>query len=100
MRTLNPNGSSVFWVCYDIADPKRLRRVARAVAAFGEPLHESAVVCELDAAGLALLQRRIARLIDAERDQVRYVPWCRADRRATLHWGASADPVLASAWIV
>jgi CRISPR-associated protein Cas2 len=87
-------------VCYDIADPRRLRRVERLVAAAGEHLHDSLYVCKLDDDELTALQARLARLIDLATDSVRYVPWCDADHAAARHLGDA--PVLrdAAAWIV
>lgn len=87
-------------IAYDIADPKRLRRVERAVSATGERLHFSLFLCELTEAELHRLQRRLARLIDPVADTVHYLPWCPADRAATRHLAASADPAIASAWVI
>lgn len=87
-------------ISYDIADPKRLRRVERAVAALGVRVHYSLFLCELDDGELAELQRRVSRLIDARADSVQYTPWCRLDRTASRHFGTSTDPVSANAWIV
>lgn len=87
-------------ISYDIADPRRLRRVERAIAAVGRRVHYSLFHCQLDAAQLATLQRRLARLIDHRADSLRYQPWCPRDRAATRHLGASADPGSADAWIV
>jgi CRISPR-associated protein Cas2 len=87
-------------ISYDIADPRRLRRVERVVAAVGVRVHFSLFLCELDDEKLSDLQRRIARLIDARVDTVQYAPWCRQDRAASRHVGTSADPVTADAWIV
>lgn len=93
--------TSRYWlISYDIADPKRLRRVARAVAALGERLHYSLFLCRIDEGELLALQRRIARLIDSRADSVHYLPWCDADRSATVHLGRSREPVLADAWVV
>lgn len=87
-------------IAYDIADPRRLRRVERAVAAVGTRVHDSLFLCELDEEELFGLQRRLARLIDASADAVQYLPWCDKDRAASRHLGTSADPVAADAWIV
>ena len=87
-------------IAYDIADPKRLRRVERAVAAVGVRVHNSHFLCELDEGELTGLQRRIARLIDPRADAVQYLPWCARDRAASRHLGTSADPTAAGAWIV
>jgi CRISPR-associated protein Cas2 len=87
-------------VCYDIADPRRLRRVERRVAAIGVYLHDSLYACELDDAELAALQADLARLIDLAADSVRYLPWCDADRAAAQHLGDAPAPRDAAAWIV
>lgn len=87
-------------IAYDIADPKRLRRVERAVSAVGVRVHYSLFLCELEDEELHSLQRRIARFIDPRMDAVQYTPWCGRDRAASRHLGASADPVAADAWIV
>ncbi len=87
-------------IAYDIADPRRLRRVERAISAVGERVHYSLFLCELDANELYKLQRRIARLIDHAVDTVQYAPWCEQDRIATRHLGTSAEPAVADSWIV
>ncbi len=87
-------------VAYDIADPKRLRRVERAISALGERLHFSLFLCDLTDAELHRLQRRLARLIDPLADTVHYLPWCPADRAAAVHLAASAEPARAAAWVV
>ncbi len=87
-------------ISYDIADPRRLRRVERAVASVGVRVHYSLFLCELDDEALCALQRRMVRLIDARVDTVQYAPWCRQDRAASRHIGTSSDPVSADAWIV
>lgn len=87
-------------IAYDISDPRRLRRVERAVAAVGVRVHYSLFLCELDEDALAGLQRRLARLIDTESDSLQYLPWCDKDRAVSRHLGTSACPTAAGAWIV
>lgn len=87
-------------IAYDIADPKRLRRVEKALSAVGERIHFSLFACELDSGELVALQRRLARLIDPAADSVRYTPLCAADRAATRHLGSSVEPRCADSWIV
>lgn len=87
-------------IAYDIADPKRLRRVERAIAAVGQRVHYSLFFCQLTPPELVQLQRRLARLINTAMDSVQYVPWCERDRVAAKHLGTSGDPPQASAWIV
>lgn len=66
-------------VCYDIADPKRLRRVHRLCLKFGEPVQYSVFHCELEAAELARLQQLLAITISLREDSVRYLPLCGHD---------------------
>lgn len=96
-----PHTESPHWqIAYDIADPKRLRRVEKALSAVGERIHFSLFTCELSSGELAALQARLARLIDPVADGVRYTPLCAADRAATRHLGSSVEPRCADSWIV
>lgn len=95
-----PVFTTTWLVAYDIADPRRLRRVERAVSAVGSRVHYSLFLCELENQELRRLQRRIARIVDVRSDTVRYIPWCRKDRVATRHLGTSTAPVMEDAWIV
>ncbi|MDD4792699.1 MAG: CRISPR-associated endonuclease Cas2, partial [Firmicutes bacterium] len=36
-----------FIVCYDISDPKRLRKMYRTMRGFGDPLQKSVFTCDL-----------------------------------------------------
>jgi CRISPR-associated protein Cas2 len=40
---------NIYLVCYDVADPKRLRKVYRTMRGFGDPLQYSIFRCELSA---------------------------------------------------
>jgi CRISPR-associated protein Cas2 len=57
-------------VCYDIADPKRLRQVARTCSEFGERLQLSVFACPLDRALLARLKAELLPLIKHDEDQI------------------------------
>lgn len=69
-------------VIYDIADPKRLRRVARLMEDYGVRLQESVFDCWLSPPQLARLQAKMLPLIDLGKDSVRYIPLCARDHRA------------------
>lgn len=84
---------------YDIADPKRLRRVARLCERFGARVQESVFLMELEPHEWQRMVQGIARIVDSESDTVRYIPVCRADlshsrglglnhglRQAPGHW--------------
>ena len=89
-----------YLISYDIAEPRRLRRVERAISAVGQRVQYSLFMCELEATQLTDLQRKLARIINVSEDSVHYQPWCDADRRMTLHEGASSEPLLALSWVV
>lgn len=88
-------------IAYDIADPRRLRRVERALAAVGARVHNSLFLCELTPAELAALQSALAERIDAGADVVRYTPLCAQDEQRTRHLGTSPAVMdgLAGHWI-
>ena len=62
-----------FLVSYDIREPKRLRRVARALEGFGIRLQYSVFECPLDPMRLAKLKAELHPLINHDEDQVLFV---------------------------
>ena len=87
-------------ISYDIADPKRLRRVEKAISGVGVRVHYSLFYCELTMAELNALQRRLKQCICVDADTVQYTPWCDHDRRLTKHMGTSKVPDVPASWIV
>ncbi len=74
-------------ICYDIADPRRLRRVARVCERYAQRLQDSVFLADLDEAELRRLMFALARVIDTASDSVRYVPVCAEDLRASRGLG-------------
>lgn len=66
-----------YLVSYDIADPKRLRKVARACEDFGIRKQFSVFFCRLSPTDLVRLRGRLYDVIDLDRDQVLLLPLCR-----------------------
>jgi CRISPR-associated protein Cas2 len=62
-----------FVVSYDIADPKRLRKVYRLMRGWGDHLQLSVFRCELNARELVDLRSRLAVVINHAVDQVLFV---------------------------
>ncbi|HBT97186.1 MAG TPA: CRISPR-associated endonuclease Cas2 [Desulfobulbaceae bacterium] len=62
-----------YLVCYDIADEKRLRRVARILKEYGRRLQYSVFECLLADTALDHLKANLAKAIDADEDQVMFV---------------------------
>ena len=65
-----------YFVIYDIADPKRLNRVAKILKNYGQRAQKSKFELNLTLAQLKSLQREIGRVIHPEKDGVKYFPLC------------------------
>ena len=65
-----------YLVCYDISDPKRLRKVARTCEDFGYRKQLSVFLCRISATDLVRLRTRLYDLIDLAEDQVLFIPLC------------------------
>lgn len=91
-------------VIYDIADAKRLRRVARLAEDFGVRVQESVFYCWLTPQQLLTLQAKMLALLNRTRDSVRYVPVCDRDHsaRQLMHPPAQPPPPVTPprAWII
>lgn len=73
-----------YLVSYDIANPKRLRRVARLLEGFGSRLQFSVFECPLDPLRLALVKAALAEQINHDEDQVLFVSLGPAAAEASL----------------
>jgi CRISPR-associated protein Cas2 len=63
-------------VSYDIGDPKRLSKVARAMKGYGERVLKSVFECNLDGGKFAEMKARIDEIIEPIEDSVRYYVLC------------------------
>ena len=63
-------------VAYDISDPKRLRKVARACEDYGIRKQYSVFLCRLTATKLVQLRSRLYDLIQLDEDQILFIPMC------------------------
>jgi CRISPR-associated protein Cas2 len=70
-----------FVVTYDICDPKRLRKVFKAMRGFGRHLQLSVFLCDLNPLGLALMKAALVEVIAPSEDQVLIVDIGPADGR-------------------
>lgn len=62
-----------YLVCYDIANPGRLRQVARICESYGSRLQFSVFECVLDRLTLQKFKTRIADVLKVTEDQVMFV---------------------------
>jgi CRISPR-associated protein Cas2 len=62
---------------YDISDPKRLTKVARAMKNYGERVLKSVFECNLDEKKFQEMKLRIDEIIEPIEDSVRYYILCK-----------------------
>ena len=67
---------SRYVVCYDIASPRRLRRVAKLMLAFGERVQKSVFECDLTPKERAQLESQARELLNANEDSLRFYRLC------------------------
>ena len=60
-------------VCYDIADPKRLRNVFKKMRAWGDHLQFSVFECQLRPVDLVRLRADLSEIIHHDQDQVLFI---------------------------
>lgn len=65
-----------YLVAYDIANLKRLRKVAQTCEDFGLRKQYSVFLCRISATDLVKLKSRLYDLINLEKDQVLFIPLC------------------------
>lgn len=65
---------TTYLVCYDIADPKRLRRVATACEDYGYRKQYSVFLVRVSTTDFVRLRSRLYDIIDLNADQVLFIP--------------------------
>jgi CRISPR-associated protein Cas2 len=60
-------------VCYDVREPKRLRRTHRTLLGYGDPLQYSVFICHLSRAEQTLLELALRDVIDLAEDTVHLI---------------------------
>jgi CRISPR-associated protein Cas2 len=63
-----------YLVCYDISDPKRLRKVARCCEDFGYRKQLSVFLMRISTTDFVKLKSRLYDIIDLTKDQVLFLP--------------------------
>jgi CRISPR-associated protein Cas2 len=63
-----------YLVCYDISDPKRLRKVARCCEDYGYRKQYSVFLCRISATDFVKLRSRLYDIINLNDDQVLFIP--------------------------
>lgn len=64
---------TIYLVCYDICDPKRLRMVFQVMRGYGDHLQYSVFECALTSTDLTKLRTALGGIINHAEDQVLFV---------------------------
>lgn len=59
---------------YDIADPRRLRRVAKLMQSYGERVQKSVFECKLSRRDFLQMLRQAKTMLEPDADDVRFYP--------------------------
>ncbi len=90
----------LYFISYDIAHPKRLRRVARIMEAAGDRIQKSVFECGLSPDALLALRERLRKVIDPSADHILIQPICR-HCRPDIRWQGKPPPAASEAfWII
>jgi CRISPR-associated protein Cas2 len=65
-----------YLVCYDISNPKRLRKVAKICEDFGYRRQLSVFLVRVSATEFVRLRARLYKAVDLNEDQVLFLPLC------------------------
>ncbi len=73
-------------ICYDIAEPKRWRKVYKLINGYGRRLQYSIFRCRLTVRGMEKLRWQLESLLDAEADRLLIINLCDGcERRTATH---------------
>lgn len=61
---------NLYLVCYDIREPKRLRRTHQTMLGYGDPLQYSVFLCDLSPAELVLMEDALKATANFQEDSV------------------------------
>ena len=80
-----------YLVCYDISDPKRLRKVARTCEDFGYRKQFSVFLVRVSATDFVRLRTRLYDIINLDDDQVLFLPLSEAGLQRMESIGRPTD---------
>lgn len=81
-----------YLVCYDISNPKRLRKVAQTCEDFGYRKQQSVFVVRVSATDIVRLRTRLYDIIDLTEDQVLFIPLTESGLQRMEAIGRPTDP--------
>lgn len=68
--------SRLWIIAYDIADPRRLRQLAKLMENAGQRVQHSVFACRLEYGEFLKLRHAVGEIVDEANDGVRYYPLC------------------------
>lgn len=81
-----------YLVCYDISDPKRLRKVAKICEDFGYRRQLSVFLVRVSATEFVRLRTRLYDAVNLDEDQVLFLPLCGKCACGIESLGRPTDP--------
>lgn len=92
---------SLWLITYDIADPKRWRKVFRLLKSYGSPVQLSVFECRITSSQQRKMWDTMQNIVDIEEDRVNAYPICgQCDSRGLLLGHATRSKVLPVVWVV
>lgn len=79
----------LYIICFDITDPKRLRRVANHMEDHGQRIQYSVFECYLTDKQLNHLQQQLKATINPREDHIRYYQLCPKCHKKIQHSGSA-----------
>ena len=83
----------MFLITYDISSPKRLQRIARLMEKYGGRAQKSVFECNLSNERLLQLQKKAKKIMNLEKDSVRFYYLCHNCLGKVESFGTGALPL-------
>ncbi len=77
----------IYFVSYDVANPKRLRHVAKTLENFGIRIQFSFFECEMESLQIEELKKSLLNILDLEEDSLLIYPLCQDCAAKTFSLG-------------
>ena len=77
----------IYFISYDIANPKRLCKVAKTLENYGVRVQHSFFECEMEQKVLEKLKRDLLEIINMKYDSLRIYPLCEDCSKKTISCG-------------
>ncbi len=79
----------IYMFCYDIRDPKRLRKVSKKLESFGIRVQYSFFQCDISKEAKEKLKKELLEELNLDEDSLFIYPLCRSCLRNALNTGSN-----------